>query len=159
MNAYNLIHLFFFLLIFSSSKFKNLLQRKAYLSRLMTKPTKWHMRPAKTQIRLGIRPVWSESLLNAQWVAKDPSFLHADSEDSDLSLRLAHMPFCWFCHEAAYFMIMQDEPRLTLKMSSPYPIILTLICPFSLSVCLCLSLSQLAHLHDSCSYGNREITF
>ena len=41
------------------------------------------MRPAKTQISLGIRPVWSESLLCAQWVAKDPSFLHGDSEDSD----------------------------------------------------------------------------
>ena len=27
--------------------------------------------------------VWSESLLCSQWVAKDPSFLHADSEDSD----------------------------------------------------------------------------
>ena len=48
---------FFFLLIFSSSKFKDLLQRRAYLSRLMTKPTKWHVRPVKTQIRLGIRPV------------------------------------------------------------------------------------------------------
>ena len=39
--------------------------------------------PAKTQISLGIRPVWSESSLCAQWVAKDPRFLHADSEDSD----------------------------------------------------------------------------
>ena len=29
------------------------------LSQRMTKPTKWHMRPAKTQINLGIRPVWS----------------------------------------------------------------------------------------------------
>ena len=38
----------------------------------MTKPTKWHVRPAKTQ-----------SSLCAQWVAKDPSFLHADSEGSD----------------------------------------------------------------------------
>ena len=38
---------------------------------------------AKTQISLGIRPVWSESSLCAQWVAKDPSFLHADSKDSD----------------------------------------------------------------------------
>ena len=28
---------------------------------LMTKPTKWFVRPAKTQISLGIRPVWSES--------------------------------------------------------------------------------------------------
>ena len=41
------------------------------------------VRPAKTQISLGIRPTWSESLLCAQWVAKGPSFLHADSEDSD----------------------------------------------------------------------------
>ena len=31
------------------------------LSRLMTKPTKWHVRPAKIQISLGICPFWSES--------------------------------------------------------------------------------------------------
>ena len=37
--------------------------------------------PAKTQISLGIHPVWSESLPCSQWVAKDPRFLHADSED------------------------------------------------------------------------------
>ena len=42
------------------------------------------VRPAKTQISLRIRPVWSESLVFAQWGAKDPSFLHADREDSDL---------------------------------------------------------------------------
>ena len=53
------------------------------VSRPVTKPIKWHVRPAKTQISLGIRPVWSESSLCAQWVAKDPSFLHADSEYSD----------------------------------------------------------------------------
>ena len=41
------------------------------------------VRLAKTQISLGIRPVWSESLLCAQWVAKGPRFLHVDSEDSD----------------------------------------------------------------------------
>ena len=41
------------------------------------------VRPAKTQVSLGIRPVWSESLLCAQWVAKDPSFLHVHSKDSD----------------------------------------------------------------------------
>ena len=34
------------------------------------------------QISLGIRPVWSESLLFAQWIAKDPNCLHVDSEDS-----------------------------------------------------------------------------
>ena len=47
------------------------------------KTNKMTVRPSKTQISLGICPVWSESLLCAQWVAKDPSFLHADSEDSD----------------------------------------------------------------------------
>ena len=53
-----------------------------YLSCLMTKPTK-DVRPAKTQISLDIRPIWSESSLCTQWVAKDPSFLHANSKDSD----------------------------------------------------------------------------
>ena len=80
------------------------------MSRQVTKPTKWQVHPAKTQIRLGICPVWSESLLGAQWGAKDPSFIQADSKDwsdwadaqADLSLRWAHMPFCWFCHEAAH---------------------------------------------------------
>ena len=47
----------------------------------LDKTNKMTVRPAKTQISLGIRPVWSESSLCAQWVAKDPSFLHADSED------------------------------------------------------------------------------
>ena len=47
------------------------------------KTNKMSVRPAKTQISLGIHPVWSESSLCAQWVAKDPSFLHADSEYSD----------------------------------------------------------------------------
>ena len=54
-----------------------------HLSRSTTKPTKWHVRPAKTQFSLGICPVWSVSSLYAQWVAKDPRFLHADNEDSD----------------------------------------------------------------------------
>ena len=40
-----------------------------------------------------------ESSLCAQWVAKDPRFLQADSEDSDqtdLSLRWAHPHFVGF---------------------------------------------------------------
>ena len=36
-----------------------------HLNRLKTKPTKWHVRPAKTQISLGICPVRSESSLFA----------------------------------------------------------------------------------------------
>ena len=59
------------------------------------------VRPAKTQISLGIRPVWSESSLCAHWVAKDPSLLHADREDwadaqADLSLRWAPTHFVGF---------------------------------------------------------------
>ena len=49
--------------------------------------------PVKTQIR----PVWSESSLGAQRVAKDPTFLHADREDwSDWSLRWGHSHFVGF---------------------------------------------------------------
>ena len=47
------------------------------------KTNKMSVRPAKTQISLGIHPVWSESSLCTQWVAKDPRFRHGDSEDSD----------------------------------------------------------------------------
>ena len=55
------------------------------------KTNKVSVRPAKTQISLGIRPVWSEPSLCAQWVAKDPSFLHADSEDSDQTGRMPRL--------------------------------------------------------------------
>ena len=52
---------------------------------------KMKVRPAKTQIILGISPVWSESSLCAQWVAKDPMFLYADSEDSDQTGRMPRL--------------------------------------------------------------------
>ena len=52
------------------------------------KTNKMTVRSAKTQISLSIRPVWLESSLCAKWVAKDPSFLHADSEDSDQTGRM-----------------------------------------------------------------------
>ena len=47
------------------------------------KTNKKGVRPSKTQISLGIGPVCSESSMSTQWVAKDPRFLHAFSEDSD----------------------------------------------------------------------------
>ena len=40
------------------------------------KTNKMSVRPAKTQISLGIRPVWSESWLCAHWVAKADLSLH-----------------------------------------------------------------------------------
>ena len=62
------------------------------------------MRLAKTQISLGIHPVWSESSLCTQLVAKEPKFLHADSKDwsdwadaqADLSLHWVHTHFVGF---------------------------------------------------------------
>ena len=68
------------------------------------------MRPAKTQISLGIRPVWSETLavrLKKGRILTYPLStqrrLWSDWADAqaDLSFRWAHMPFCWFCHDAA----------------------------------------------------------
>ena len=47
------------------------------------KRTFGHVRPAKYQISLRIRAVWSESLLCAFWIAKDAKILHKDNEDSD----------------------------------------------------------------------------
>ena len=81
------------------------------------KTNKVTVRPAKTQINLGIRPVWSESSLCAQWVAKDTRFLHADSEYSDQPghtlIRLGGCPgwsesslgvqsLCWFYRVAVH---------------------------------------------------------
>ena len=55
------------------------------------KTNKMSVCPAKTQISLGIRQVWSESSLCTQWVPKDPRFLQAD-----LSLGWAHTHFVGF---------------------------------------------------------------
>ena len=58
------------------------------MSHLMTKPTKWKVRPAKTQISLSIRPVWSESSLSA-WRKLGFLATHwAQSEDSDQTGRM-----------------------------------------------------------------------
>ena len=68
------------------------------------------VRPAKTQISLGIRPVWSESSLSA-WRNLEPLAIHwAHSEDSDQTGRMPRLLWvfagrtvtCWFCHVAAH---------------------------------------------------------
>ena len=57
--------------------------------------------------KTNIRPVWSVSLLCAQWVTKDRSFLYTDSEDSD---QTGWMPtlirvFAWrTCHFIGFVM-------------------------------------------------------
>ena len=53
------------------------------------------VRPAQTQINLGICLVWPDSLLSAQTVAKGLSYLNADSEDSDQTGRMPRL--IWVC--------------------------------------------------------------
>ena len=55
------------------------------------KTNKVAMHTTKIQISLGIRPVWSEPSLCVQWVAYDPTFLRADSEDSDQTGRMPRL--------------------------------------------------------------------
>ena len=64
---------------------------KRSMSWLMTKPTKWHVHPAKTRISLGIHPVWSVSSLCPLRIAKDLRLLRADSEDSDQTGRMPRL--------------------------------------------------------------------
>ena len=65
------------------------------------------------------QPVWSETLLCAQWVAKDPSFLHADNEDSDQSGRMLRLN-CVFagrtCHFVGFVMRRLKSYNETLSM-------------------------------------------
>ena len=71
------------------------------MSRLKTKPTRWHMRPAKTQISLGIRLVWSESSLSAWRIIGSLATHKRDSEDSDQTGRMSRLicVFAWrICH-------------------------------------------------------------
>ena len=77
------------------------------MSRLMRKPTKRHVRPAKTQINLGIHPVWSESLLSA-WKKLGSLANHwAHSEDSDQTGRMIRLIWVFTgrtCHLAVSVM-------------------------------------------------------
>ena len=78
------------------------------------KTNKLTMRPVKTQISLGIRPVWSESSLSAwrklgsvatHWAQAKSLIRLGGCPSSDLSLRWAHMSVCWFCHGVAKMQI------------------------------------------------------
>ena len=84
-----------------------------YISRCMTKPTRWHGLPVKTQISLTIRPSWSESSLSACRNLGSLASHKVHSEDwldwadaqTYVSPRWAHRSFCWFCHAAAHMFV------------------------------------------------------
>ena len=78
------------------------------MSRLLTKPAKWYVRPAKTQISLGIRPVWSESSLSAwrklgslatHWVHSEETATHwAHSEETNQTGRMPRLIWVFAGH-------------------------------------------------------------
>ena len=117
-------------------KIKHFLFKKGlvncYMSQRTTKPTKWHVPPAKTRISLASTQS-DQCSLCAQWVAKDPSFLCAEAKalllqtvkiqimctqqrhrsdwvdaQADLSLCWVHMSFCRFCHALAHMVLIQS---------------------------------------------------
>ena len=56
-----------------------------------TKPTKWHVHPAKIQISLGIRSVWSESSLTACRKLGSLATHWAHSADTDQTGRMPRL--------------------------------------------------------------------
>ena len=69
-------------------------------------PSKWHVRHRKTLISLGISTVWSVFTISMKnrWVLGFPQSAQwrywSDWAHTlaDVSLRWAHMSFCWFCN-------------------------------------------------------------
>ena len=74
----------------------------------MTKPTKWHVHPAKPQIsrRIPMKKAW---LLSYPMGAQQRLWSDWADAQAGLSLRSAHMPLCWFCHEAAHFALIETH--------------------------------------------------
>ena len=61
------------------------------LSCYVRKRTFGLVRPAKIQISLRIRAVWSESSLGAFWIAEDAKCLHVNNEDSDQTAQMRRL--------------------------------------------------------------------
>ena len=68
----------------------------------------WYCVTVRRKFCRWIPAQFDKSSLIAQWVANDPSYFHADRDDPDLILCWGHMPFYWFCREAAQVFI--DTP-------------------------------------------------
>ena len=71
------------------------------------------MRPAKIQLSLRIRAVWTESSLGAVWITKHAKFLHTDKEDSGLTVKMCRLIWvcvsrtCTFSHVAAIMIFIE----------------------------------------------------
>ena len=89
----------------------------------------------------------SDQPLCAQWVAKDPSFLHADNEDSDQTGRMLRL-ICVFagrtCHFVGFVMRRLTLPILIcmLKIRSvhtvqPHLYVEDALCPYGTTSSVC----------------------
>ena len=118
-----------------------------------------HVRPEKTQVSLGIRPVWSESslstwrklgALSTHWAHSELWSDWADAQ-ADLSLRRVHRSYCWFCCVAASEQQSLKDDNQPLRTHS-------LISAFVVRCLDCVK-SKVLHLkfQDSrfCSWGGR----
>ena len=107
---------------------------KQNLSHDITKPTKWLC--AQRRLRSAWASVQSDqSSLYAQWVAKDPSFLLADSEDSDKTGR---------------------TPRLIWIFAGRTTVLLILSCGGSNAIMICWIFLILTKLLVRTTLGLRE---
>ena len=91
------------------------------------KTNKMSVRPVKTQISLGSRPVWSESSTCPQWVVKDPSFLHADSDDSDQTGRMPRLIWV-FAGRTATLFVLSCRGSLLFALEAAVSIVLQTMC-------------------------------
>ena len=70
----------------------------------MTKPTKWFVRPAKTdqpgRSIVVFAVCMKKALVLSYLLSAQRRLIRLDAQ-ADLSLRWAHRSFCWFRHEAA----------------------------------------------------------
>ena len=80
------------------SRFPSYWHVQGNVSRLMTKPSKWHVCPAKTQINLDIRPVWSESSLSARRKLMSLATHWAHTDDSDQTGRMSRLSWVFARH-------------------------------------------------------------
>ena len=76
--------------------------------------------------KMTVRPAKTQSSLCAQWVAEDPSFLHADSEDSDQTGRMPRLIFRWAHGRFVGFvmsrLIFGNRPESNIKGTQTYEI-------------------------------------
>ena len=119
------------------------------------------MRPATTQISLGIRLVWSESSLCAQWVAKGPMFLQADSEDSDQTGRMPRLIWVFAgrtCHFIGFVMRRLKCSLQLLKLHIHSDIFLELVRMYGLSQNLKCKKISMSLMDFSCFYIDLKFT-